>query len=515
MFSPSALTVSFVHSFSNIFGDCVDPMPQATIRTNLAHCFLAFNERRMEFDDLVWERDEETQVEFIKCYLDKCYLEARDTLLSHVPGDLNKFGYVYPGAFNLVHQVHYHDRKTVAIRFALGGYSDISEEKQWGEVEVLSFLETYSRIPVPHVLYHGLPEGSRADLGSCMIMDWIPHETTLSKVLGLPGLSDDDRQKLNPDVPRTLLESSYGQVADILLDLAKYSFSAIGSLGSSNDGNSNKVWDVTYRPLTFNMILLSGRSNFPLDLFPQTTFKTASSYYIALAELHLLHLSTQHNDAVYSADDCRRKYVARCLFRKLARDGRLHDGETENGPFKLFCDDFRPGNILTDKQLNIVGVIDWEFTYAAPLGFVYSPPFWLLIEYPELWPEGLADWIEKYEQCLSIFLEVLRSRETAAIERGDISEDQTLSSHMKKSWDNGDFWVNYAARKSWAFDMIYWAKIDERFYGKASSFEDRLELLTPDELAHMDSFVQRKMAEKEERILVDWSETDSKQFIIP
>lgn len=61
----------------------------------------------------------------------------------------------------------------------------------------------------------------------------------------------------------------------------------------------------------------------PSHLLPQTTFKTASEYFLVLAEMHMTHLSMQRNDAIESAKDCRRKYIARCLFRKLARVNRL------------------------------------------------------------------------------------------------------------------------------------------------------------------------------------------------
>lgn len=91
-----------------------------------------------------------------------------------------------------------------------------------------------------------------------------------------------------------------------------------------------------------------------------------------------------------------------------------------------------------------------------------------------------------------MFLRVLEEREKVAIDRGILTEDQRLSMHMKASWESGDFWVNYAARKSWAFDMIYWAKIDKRFFGQGG-LDDRLQLLTPEERGEMDSFVKRKL----------------------
>jgi hypothetical protein len=41
--------------------------------------------------------------------------------------------------------------------------------------------------------------------------------------------------------------------------------------------------------------------------------------------------------------------------------------------------------------MHIAGVVDWEFTYAAPVEFSYAPAWWLLIEKPEYWSKGIED----------------------------------------------------------------------------------------------------------------------------
>ncbi|KAJ5497087.1 Aminoglycoside phosphotransferase [Penicillium fimorum] len=171
------------------------------------------------------------------------------------------------------------------------------------------------------------------------------------------------------------------------------SFSYIGSLGQIDDF----TWEVTYRPLSMPMNELVRVGSLPRDFFTKldTTFDIASSYFESLAELHILRLIDQKNDAIESADDCRRKFVARYLFRKLARERKLTErwASFDEGPFKLWCDDFRPANVLLNKDLKTAGVVDCELTYAAPVEFSYAPPWWLLIEKPECWPTdgGLED----------------------------------------------------------------------------------------------------------------------------
>ena len=161
-----------------------------------------------------------------------------------------------------------------------------------------------------------------------------------------------------------------------------------------------------------------------------------------------------------------------------------------------------------DGDDKLSAVIDWEFSYAAPAEFTFSPPWWLLLRAPEDWKEGLDDWTAHYEKRLRTFLRALEARETEFREKGRLGEGELLSTRMRESWETGGFWVTYAARKSWAFDGIYWRFLDERFFGRDESgdFMERLKLLTPGQVAAMEPFVERKMREKEEGTLVNWYE---------
>lgn len=90
------------------------------------------------------------------------------------------------------------------------------------------------------------------------------------------------------------------------------------------------------------------------------------------------------------------------------------------------------------------------------------------------------------------------------------------SVYMRQSWETGRFWLNYAIRKGWAFDSIYWKILDERFFGerpkdtvKEGYWRSRMYLLTEKEREAMEPFVARKMSKLKERILVDdWDEDE-------
>ena len=93
-----------------------------------------------------------------------------------------------------------------------------------------------------------------------------------------------------------------------------------------------------------------------------------------------------------------------------------------------------------------------------------------------------------------------------------------MSTYMRQSWVSGRFWLNYGARKRWAFDMAYWKFLDERFFGEREEgvaredfWKTRVHLLTDEERAPMEPFVERKMKESEDRVIVDWEPEEARR----
>lgn len=213
-------------------------------------------------------------------------------------------------------------------------------------------------------------------------MEYVEHVSNLGTELRAPGYERGDRPFLDPHIEDGKLRFFYGQVADILLELSKPSFDRIGSLAgdcSSSTSTSRSAIIIKDRPSTLNMNEHVQLGNFPRSKLPSSTFDTASSYYQMLAEIQLVHLSTQRNDAVESEEDCGRKYVARQLFRRLASTSRLSNSNSNNSntpdtdtgpPFKLFCDNLRPTNILLDENMRIVA----SSTGSTPMPHPQSSP---------------------------------------------------------------------------------------------------------------------------------------------
>lgn len=274
-------------------------------------------------------------------------------------------------------------------------------------------------------------------------------------------------------------------MAKLVLELSKAEFPVIGALEQRKAD-----FIVTRRPLTSNINELATSANVPQEEFPSCTFRSAADYFEALAVQHLSHLRNQRNDAVDDEADCRKKYIARCLFRKVARD---ISKEHCQGPFRLYCDDFRPSNILIDRtKLCVTAAIDWEFTYAGPAELTYVAPWWLLLQSPEDWEFDLNEFLSRYTPRLQLFLEALRECEDEQVQENTLLDSQCLSAQMAKSLENGLFWVCLAARYSSMFDDIYWTFIDKIYYGPFTSIEDRIGHLTEDEKRELDGFVHLK-----------------------
>ncbi|KAH6982295.1 hypothetical protein BKA56DRAFT_643904 [Ilyonectria sp. MPI-CAGE-AT-0026] len=190
------------------------------------------------------------------------------------------------------------------------------------------------------------------------------------------------------------------------------------------------------------------------NILPSQTYASAGEWYSTLSDIHMAQLAFQHNDAVEDKEDAGDKYVARQLFRNLAAKGRLvPESSKSDGEFRLFSEDFRPANVLLSEHLQVVGVIDWEFAYAAPSQCSFDPP----------------------------------------------------------SWDKRAWMLNYAVRKSWAFDFIWWKFLDESYFGpnENQDYQARVGLLSESQRKVMELFVVRKMEESGNRKIIEWSDEDA------
>jgi len=172
-----------------------------------------------------------------------------------------------------------------------------------------------------------------------------------------------------------------------------------------------------------------------------------------LVQQNITHLFEQRNsvDDIY---DARRKYILRQRVKNLIP--YFVAPEYDSGPFKLLCDDFHPGNILVNNDMEVVAVIDWEWTYAGPYQFVYSPPPWLILENPTSWTDRSE---ALYKAKFPLFLRALEEEE---VRRGTrLPPEHRMSGLMRRSVEDGKFWFNELIRESFNFDEdVLWPNIE-------------------------------------------------------
>ncbi|KAK0713601.1 hypothetical protein B0T26DRAFT_753693 [Lasiosphaeria miniovina] len=414
------------------------------------------------------------------------------------------------------------------------------------EVATMRHVRVHTDIPVPLVYAYGLADDNPANLCPFIIMEYMKHEKSLVQDLGDPEREFGRRRlALDANVSDEPLAVVWDQLASYLLQLyAKMEIPCIGSLHPQYDSTSRRA------PT--------------LSLF--TGVPHADDWYVALADMHMAQLVFQQNDLTSTSNAFRTMYVARQLFRQLARAGKLSSfgfgddtwsaqarkvGREEqsrryaaspgsSGPFRLWCDDLSADNFLLDKDRVVTG-------------FALDPPAWLLFCEPGAGPEELDEWSKTYASRLPAWLRSMEKAEAKAEAEAEaeatptMEKDKTgleverdldqaaeklsledpapktieenppspspstptltnstdantplpakMSRYMRESWETGRFWLNSAARSSVLFDYIYWAYLDERFFGprKVSTGHEVPELWRLRQYNNTDAKMERRM----------------------
>ncbi|CAG8136145.1 unnamed protein product [Penicillium salamii] len=384
------------------------------------------------------------------------------------------------GSFNISFRYSFDDEKPdVIIRFPRPGHTATAYrgEKVANEVQIMEYLRLNTDIPIPRIHSWGLLAESPQQLGPFIIMDFVDG-TLLSTILKQPDQGED--MILNPDIDNSTLDKIYHQIAYDTFQLSQLTFQSIGAI--SKDQTSSG-WHVTGRPLTYNMNELVSVAGYPEDQFPTAPFGCASEYLKSLANEHLVHLRTQRNLA-RNAEIAQKRFIARHRFAQLIPTYYPEDSSR----FIPFCDDMRPSNMLKDPEtLQITAVLDFEFTNTMPAEFTYDPPWWLLLSGPEFWLDQCAmdEFLALYEPRLQQFLRALEQVETEMAVKVKKVNGPSLSARMRDSWKTGRFWFDYAARKSFDIDTVYWAALHKDGAG--------VELLDDETRAEMEKFVKIKM----------------------
>ncbi|KAI1370797.1 hypothetical protein F4677DRAFT_344373 [Hypoxylon crocopeplum] len=429
------------------------------------------------FDFIAEKNALEAQVEFIGKFVD-----AKRDIVSFVGSCLgwNKAGEFiefFKGSFNLSLAVRNAETsERVLIRFPFPGkiYGPWRDKKVRDEVMVMNYLSEHTTIPVPRVRYWGLTEESPQQLGPFMIEDFMEGEN-LGDLLKKPTENEEDPATLDPDIDEGKLKTIYEQIAGFMLELSRLEFPRIGAI--SKDTVSGE-WTVAGLPLTYDMNEVVTFAGFPADHFTTASFSRASDYFAERARCLQTHLETQRNIGFENEDITWNRYVARhCFTNIIPTYGTVDD----SGPFRLFCDDLRPSNMLADpRTMRITAVLDFEFTNAMPAQFAYDLPWWLILGQPGiLISEGKQEFLDLFELRKEQFIHAMER-----VEARSAVKEPRLSARMRDSWDSGRFWFNLASRSSFDVDEIYWKMLHKENLGEV--------ILDTATLAKKEEFLKRK-----------------------
>lgn len=396
-------------------------------------------------------------------------LDLKDAIASFVgtrlswkePGEYISF---HKGSFNIGYKIRRGEsNEHVLIRFpAPATFEAWRDEKVINEAMVMQYLREHTSLPVPRVLDVGLGESSPGQIGPYIIMEFA-EGCDLSDVLQQPTDDIFEPIVLDPNIDNAKLDFVYEQIAGFLLEISRLKFPAIGAL-SKDDVSGG--WTVAKRPLTYDMNELATFGDMDPNKFATSPFSRSSEYFSALAKYLQEHLEAQKNITDGSDDYAWKLLVARRGFERLAKEYNTEADDA--GPFRLFCDDLRPTNMLVDPEtLRITAVLDFEFANAMPSQYIYDVPWWLLLQHPaELLGLGeKKNFLERFEPRKDQFiraLERVEARQPAAKPSGTL-----LSGRMRESWDSGRFWFNLMSRSSFDMDDIYWETLHTREVGEA------------------------------------------------
>lgn len=220
---------------------------------------------------------------------------------------------------------------------------------------------------------------------------------------------------------------------------------------------------------------------------PSTTFSSVTEYFRYVARGDRAHLYKQPN-SIDDNTDAALKYRYWNVACHFASQMALP--EYDHGPFKLICDDFTPANMIVNNavDLDIVAVLDWEWSYAGPKQIFWSPPFWLILSPPSGWSK-CDERLERYERNLAIYQSILEEEEKAF--GYDNSTRDTPSAMVRRANETGRAWFHQIIQRAFNGPM------NVPFYKFKESWGEFALLADMIPSREVDKFVETKVKELE------------------
>ncbi|KAM5494937.1 hypothetical protein MaudMau93_000235 [Microsporum audouinii] len=271
------------------------------------------------------------------------------------------------GSFNITFPVEFTDQTPNAvsahsperwvIRIPLLPRLAFPEEKMRGEIATMKYIAEKTTIPIPRIFGYSIKQDSLLGF-PFLAMEYIAGKTLHGTMV--------------PDLAEELRLHLFDQLADIYIQLHGQQFNHVGAL--TLDSNDEKWVFQHNRPLSIelNDQELSGMKSSKI-IPPHQTYYSTVDYAYAILKL-VFNDFYLGRDSVSSEEDAR--YYLYGIFASQEIVMEWVDQKSNHGPFILMHGDLRPPNIFVDDNLNIISVIDWEWSHTVPPQ-MFLPPSWI------------------------------------------------------------------------------------------------------------------------------------------
>ncbi|KAL2370348.1 hypothetical protein RJ035_002627 [Blastomyces gilchristii] len=333
------------------------------------------------------------------------------------------------------------------IRIPLLPHLAFPEEKMRGEIATMKYIAERTTIPIPRVFAYSINRDN---------------------ILGLPFLALEHitgKTLHGTDVPRLsdeLQSHLFNQLAEIYLQLYQQQFDHIGALTlDSND--ENWIFEQN-RPLTIelNDQELSGMKG--SEIMPlKRTYSSTIDYVFTILKL-IFNDFHRGKDSVFNEEDARNYLYGIFASQGIVMEWVKH--KDNHGPFILMHGDLRPPNIFVDNDLNIVSIIDWEWSHTIPPQ-MFLPPSWITGQ--ELPAATKKPYDFAFTVYVSRFQRAAMAREDTFYNPGKkIKYILPMVMRLSENLLWGNMFIAYALLKPCYFGNVYWNLLDQEFYGEDS-----------------------------------------------
>ena len=285
-------------------------------------------------------------------------------------------------------------------------------------------------IPIPRV-FSSRSEIHPDPLSTFIIMEYI--DANVLSPIQLMDLEDDQKKEL------------YKSLANIYIQLRRQEFPAIGRLHQTTEGihSLGKTASVD-----INIQQLEGLEPFSIqEQFGAASggsMRSANDYASMLLRIGFNAFLKSQNAV---GEDMARSYIYhQHIFYQHIKSWM--NQTLDKGPFVLVHGDLSPQNVMVDKNMKVVAVLDWEWSRVIPVQF-FQPPLWLSGR-DTVQLAGPDSWKIFRRATFRHFLAALREQELAMWNNTTLHDEWTASmedagplfANALESWTDAD-WLAY------------------------------------------------------------------------